>query len=95
MLSVPNRPEAATADVLAGFRGSLSAWVESVSDDDKSSRSNERIIIAAFCGTCNRPVMRKFDIVLNELVIQPWEHNSRVPTAHPVGEIKTELTYEG
>ena len=88
------RREVGTADPLAGFKDSLSAWVESVSDDDRLFRSSERILVAAFCGTCNLPVMRKFDIVINELVIQPWEHASRIPIAHSVGEIRMEPKHD-
>lgn len=77
-----------------GGDDSVQQLLASVSADDARFRSTERILTAAYCGTCNRPVMRKFDIEGLELVIHPWEHHSPIPIAHPVGEICTEKKYE-
>lgn len=94
MQSEPMSTEPDIVDLRVGVV-SFSDLVPFVPEGVTPSRSTEHVLIAAFCGTCSRPVMRKIDIVGTELVIQPWEHYSPgFRITHPVGEICTEKRYD-
>ncbi len=93
MQSEPTVAEPDIADLRVGVV-SYGDSVPFVSEGDTPSRATERVLVAGFCGTCSLPVMRRFDLIGVELVIEPWKHYAN-NINHPVGEIKTERYCEG